>query len=217
VAELVVVVREEPVVDRSEFGPAWGRRVVVVGHAAHDVEMGLDGVLPGLPGVDLLLADAEVRVDGLGVLRLENATAIADEDLRCPVGLDRRPQDDEVGRQVLPGRDRARQQCPAEVLQDRDRRDRFAGAELVVVEVADVDRPHLVAPPGGERHRLRLVGNGRRGLRRAQGAMQRQDPPAGARAEVDPLLGEGGVDAELAQLGAGLQPPGTFPPARWSS
>jgi hypothetical protein len=46
--------------------------------------MGFDVVLPGLPGVDLLLADAERRVDGLSILRLEDAPAVADEDLGAP-------------------------------------------------------------------------------------------------------------------------------------
>ncbi|MFN8663199.1 MAG: hypothetical protein U0075_15025 [Thermomicrobiales bacterium] len=35
--------------------------------------------------------------------------------------------------------------------------------------------------------------------------MQRQDAAAGAQGEVDVLLGQRGVDAELAQLGVGLQ------------
>jgi hypothetical protein len=136
---LVVVVVEEAVVDGLQLRPRRRPRVVVIGHAAHDVEVRFEVILPGLPRVDLLLPDPERRVDGPCLLRFEDAAAVADEDLRRPVDLDRRPQHDQVGGQVLARRDRTGEECPAEVLQDRDRVDRLAGAEPVVLDVAHVD------------------------------------------------------------------------------
>ena len=78
---------------------------------------------------------------------------------------------------------------------------------MVIFDITHVDGPVLVPPLGGEGHRLRLVALGRCGPRRAERPAPRQDAAAGARAQVDTLLSEGGVDAELAEFGVGLQPP----------
>ena len=107
---LVVVVVEEAIVDRLQLRPGGGSRGVVVSHPPHDVEVGLDSVLPRLALVDFLLADAEGDIDRFGVVRLEHPATVADHHLRRPVGLDRRPQHDEVGGQVLARGNGARQQ-----------------------------------------------------------------------------------------------------------
>jgi hypothetical protein len=49
---------------------------VIIGHAAHDVEARFDVVLPGLALVDLFFADPERSVNGLRLLRLEDAPAV---------------------------------------------------------------------------------------------------------------------------------------------
>src|SRR5918994_1111428 len=70
---LLVVVLEEAIMDRLQFTPGGGSRVVAVRHAAHDVEVGLDVILPGLPLVDLAFLDPQRRVDRLGVVGPKDA------------------------------------------------------------------------------------------------------------------------------------------------
>lgn len=116
VVRLVFVVREEPVVDGLRLAPGRSTGVVVVGHVAHDVDVGLDVVLLGLPGPDLLLPalpDPEGRADRLGLLGSEGAPARADRALGRAVGLYRRPQDNRGNEVGGKGPDEARRRWRA--------------------------------------------------------------------------------------------------------
>ena len=117
---------------------------VVVGHPPLDVEVGLDIGLPGLAALDLLLLDPERGVDRHGALRLEDAAAVAHDRLGCAVLGDRREQDLQVGGLILGPGEGAADDEAAVVVEDRDAVD-VAAAELMDVDVADVDRPVLVA------------------------------------------------------------------------
>ena len=86
--------------------------------------------------------------------RGQDGAAVADEDHRRPVHLDGGAQDNEVGGQVLPGRDGTGHDGHAEVLQDRDDVDWLFGGEGMVLDGADVDRPVLAPPHRGKGQRL---------------------------------------------------------------
>ena len=148
----MVVVGKEARVDCLQLRPGRRLGIVVVRHPSHDVEVRLVVILPRLAALDLDVTDTERRIDEPCLLRLENAPAIADKHFGRAMGFDRGPQHDEVGRQVLPRRDRGGEQRPAEVLQDGDHVGRFAGPEGMILDVADIDRPELVPAPRRKRH-----------------------------------------------------------------
>src|SRR5215203_3943668 len=79
--------------------------------------------------------------------------------------------------------------------------------ELVTFQVADVDSPILVPPPGDEGHLLFLLGRTLRLLQVVELAVQGKDAPAGPRTQVYAYLRQGGVYAELAEIGVLLQSP----------
>lgn len=91
------------------------------------------------------------------------------------------------------------------VVQDRDHVG--PAAELVVVDVADVRAPELVAPACGEGHLLPLLGRPLGLLEAVKLAVEGEDAPAGPGAEVYADLGEGRVDAVLAEVGVSLEAP----------
>ena len=162
------------------------------------------GTRPRLPPVDLLLADPQSVVDPQRLLRLEDATAVADQGFRAAVLADRGVEDEQVGGEVLRPRQPARQDRPRVVVEDGDHVD-VAPAEPVHVEVAQVDRPDLMTALRRERHRLRRVRRGRRPGEPVEFAVQGEDAPAGARTEDDPLLLQGGVQAPFPEGGVRLQ------------
>src|SRR5688572_29309007 len=118
--------------------------------------------------------------------RLEDAPSVADQLLWHAVSLDRREDDAQEDRGRLAARDRTGQHGAAVVLEDRNAID-VAAAELVNVEVADVDRTVLVTVVGLERHGLMMVAPFGLGSTQAvQLAIESQNPPAGSGAEIDP-------------------------------
>ncbi len=129
------------------------------------------GTRPGTPALDLALLDAERPVDRPGLPRQEHAPAVADQHLRGAEALDRLAQDHQVGGQILPRREQAGQQGTAVILQHGDDVDGLRGGEAVVLDVADIDRPDLVATGRRERVRPRLAGRGFRTARGTQVAM----------------------------------------------
>ncbi len=94
---LGVVLPDPPVVGGNQILPDLGFPEVVVRHPALDVERRLDKILPRLALLDRLLADAEGAVDGLGLVGLEDAGAVADQHLWGTVALHRRVKNGEVG------------------------------------------------------------------------------------------------------------------------
>jgi hypothetical protein len=72
---LMVVVLEEALVRGLQRCPRRRFGVVVVGHAAHHVEVGLNVVRPRLALINLLFPNSERGVDRLGVLGFEDAAA----------------------------------------------------------------------------------------------------------------------------------------------
>src|SRR5712691_9277272 len=112
--------------------------------------------LPRLMMLNWLMCDAQRRVNGLGAVGLENATAIADEGLGAAVLAQGRIEDGEEGAQVLPPGEGAGQDGTAVVLQDADAVDRVP-INLVHIDVAQVHRPVLVPVARRKRHFLRCL------------------------------------------------------------
>ena len=110
----------------------------------------------------------------------------------------------QVDAEVLGQRQLARQDGPAVVVEDGQAVD-LEVAE-VMVEVAEVHRPHLVAVLRRKRHGLRVPRRLGRLGQAVQLAIEGEDAPAGARAEVDTDLLQRRMDAELPEGGILLQP-----------
>src|SRR5215218_11050044 len=76
-----------------------------------------------------------------------------------------------------------------------------------MVEVANVHAPYLVPPAGLERHLLLLLGTPLRFFEAVELAVDSEDAPAGAGAEIDPQLRQCRRDAKLPELGVLLELP----------
>src|SRR5829696_8494792 len=202
---LRVVVLHEPLVGLDHPGPVLRVSEVPVGHAPLDVEVRFDVALPWPAPLDLVLGDTECPVDRLRLPRPEDAAAVGDERLRGAVALDGGVEDGEVGGEVLGTGQGAREYGPGVVVQDGDHVS--PAAELVSLEVADVDGPVLVPPPGGEGHLLFLLHRPFRLLQAVELAVEGEYAPAGPGAQVYADLGQRGMDAELPEVGVPLQPP----------
>ena len=75
----------------------------------------------------------------------------------------------------------------------------------MVFDVADVDRPLLVPPLGGKRHRLWLMQLRSDRLGGTEITVQRQDAAAGSRGEVGSLLEQRRVNPERTEFGIRLE------------
>ncbi len=168
--------RARTVVDGEHRLPGLGLGKVVVREAAHDAEVGLDVVGPGLPLRDLLAADPQRLV---GLVGPEHRSPVADDGRRRTTPAQGRAR---PAPRADPASARAR--SPAgrgNSSEDADDEHRLGIGEPVLLDVPDVDRPVLVAP-------RRLVGHlllRPRGAFRLPQAVQRtvagHDAPAGAR------------------------------------
>ncbi len=86
---LAVEVVHPLLVDAQQVLPAHCPGEPVVGHPHLGTEVGLDEVLPGLSPGDLRLADAERRVNALGLGSEEDPAAVGHQRFRRPVLADR--------------------------------------------------------------------------------------------------------------------------------
>jgi len=109
------------------------------------------------------------------------------------------------GGQILGREKAASEDGTAVVLQNRDAIDLHA--DVRHVEMTDVNAPVLMATDRREGLRHLRVRGARRFSESVQLPVARHDPPAGTRAQLDPLLLERRVHPKRAEFGILLQPP----------
>jgi hypothetical protein len=203
---LRVVVAHPSVVRVYQFLPISGLREVVVRHLLLDVEGGLDEALPRPALLDLDLVHAQGLVDLPRPVGEEHGARVGYERLRGAVAPDGRVEYREEGGEVLLSADGARENFTAVVLEDGDDVEVALDRQAVLLYVADVGGPDLVAPRGLEGHRFFLVGA-------PLGFRDAVELPVDSHHPADcphaylraPLLNESGVDAEGAELGVLLR------------
>ena len=178
---------------------------MVIRHTAHHVEVGLDGVLPGLPRLDLVALNTKRAIDLPYRVGFEDAAPIADDPGWTAMFVQRGVQHHEVRGQILAGRDHTGQERATVVFEDGKHVDRFRVRELVLLDVAHIHRPILMAVAGGEGHRLGHVRERIGWTGQAQLAIERHDAPAGTGAQMNPHLSQGRMHPELPEIGVHLQ------------